>query len=554
MRDTPKFLKPNVVFEPLIDRWYAWPHLVHPATHAMNIAGRQLKIMGSYIQAPQIHAAAVKNPKMRGGPFMDLGGGRVDEVRALRDETLETQAELLKLAAAIRELDQLLQAEARGYSLDPLYAKVPDALRGCVELVYDLHGQPSFRFFETLLYQRFYDPSGQSLALWCTNDDERPFVFSTPRLGADDVLHLKIPFARPEIDSLARMRHTPGSVGEIADQLEVAPGRRALFDTFFTDQPSPPVPDYDGARIRMRYFGHACILVETRDVRVLVDPLVSYYGYSHEVPRLTFRDLPQHIDYVLITHNHQDHVLLETLLPLRHRIGKVVVPRSNGGSLQDPNLRVLLNRIGFDDVVELDELQSINDGDLEVTGIPFLGEHGDLDVRSKLCYLLRLAGRSLLFAADSCNVEPRLYQELHRYTDDIDAIFLGMECEGAPVSWIYGPLMTRDFARDRDQSRRLNGSNFERGMALVEAFVAKEVFVYAMGMEPWVEFISSIRYTEQSQPIIASNRLVEECRRRGIVAERLFGEKELFYDRAQRLRPVGRTDESRSCIRTERTP
>jgi hypothetical protein len=34
-------------------------------------------------------------------------------------------------------------------------------------------------------------------------------------------------------------------------------------------------------------------------------------------------------------------------------------------------------------------------------------------------------------------------------------------------------------------------------------------------------------YTEDSDPIIASNRLIEECRRRGIVAERLFGEKEV---------------------------
>jgi len=34
-------------------------------------------------------------------------------------------------------------------------------------------------------------------------------------------------------------------------------------------------------------------------------------------------------------------------------------------------------------------------------------------------------------------------------------------------------------------------------------------------------------YTPESDPIIASNRLIEDCRSRGIVAERLYGEKEI---------------------------
>ncbi|MEO6719971.1 MAG: hypothetical protein ABIN67_06455, partial [Ferruginibacter sp.] len=31
------YLKPNVVLEPLVDKWYAWSHLISPATAAMNI-------------------------------------------------------------------------------------------------------------------------------------------------------------------------------------------------------------------------------------------------------------------------------------------------------------------------------------------------------------------------------------------------------------------------------------------------------------------------------------------------------------------------------------
>lgn len=81
------YLKPNVVFEPLVDRWYAWSHLISPATAAMNIAGRHMTIMESYLMAPSIHAEAVLNPKMRGGPFMDFNGGRTTEVEALVQHT-----------------------------------------------------------------------------------------------------------------------------------------------------------------------------------------------------------------------------------------------------------------------------------------------------------------------------------------------------------------------------------------------------------------------------------------------------------------------------------
>jgi hypothetical protein len=54
--------------------------------------------------------------------------------------------------------------------------------------------------------------------------------------------------------------------------------------------------------------------------------------------------------------------------------------------------------------------------------------------------------------------------------------------------------------------------------------------VYALGQEPWLNYIMSIKYTGESNPITHSNRLMETCQTRGITAERLFGEKEIFLD------------------------
>ena len=524
-----QFLKPNLVIEPLYDRWYAWAHLLAPATAAMNIVNRHLKIMNSYIQAPQMHEAAVKNPAMRGGPFMDFTERRVAEVKRLRDHTLQEQAHMIAFAQAIKQLDVLLLT-SDGHSLELLYEQVPDLLKGYVELVYDLNNHASFRFFEPLLYESpYYNPSSESIALWLTMNDERPFCLSTPRLDEDNVMHLDIPFSSGVIDELSTMKYKPGSVEKISRRIGIQEKDQALFASFFTDTAPPPYKKYDGSRIRMRYFGHACILVETRSTSILIDPLISYYGYPSEVAHFSDIDLPETIDYVLITHNHQDHILFETLLPLRHKIKHLVVPRSRSGFLQDPNLKFIFERAGFKNVIELDELDVVKSSDCTITGLPFTGEHADLNIRTKLCYHVAIDGFKLLFAADSRVMEPALYQHLHRIMGDVDVLLLGMECDGAPLSWLYGPLLTTDLSRSKDSSRRLSGSDYEKGMQLVKIFNPVEVYVYAMGQEPWVEFISSIKYTPESNPIIQSDKLLRSCAEANIKAERLFGEKELLY-------------------------
>jgi len=526
----PVYLRPNVQVEPLVDQWYAWSYLIPPATAARNLALRHLKIMDSFINSPQVHAAAVKNPKMLGGPFIDHDVRRVGEIRALRDETKRRRAVGLRLAVAIDELDEMLRTEAKGFSLQPLYARIPGPLRGYVELVYDLNNQPSFRLVEPLLYRSpLYERDAQSFMLSETTGDDRPFVLSTPRLESEQTLHLRIPFHDAAVDALFAMKSRPRPLGEIRDLIAVEPGAEELFRRFFSPAPPPPYQPYTGQGVRWRYFGHACILVEAGGKSILVDPVLSY-TYESDISRYTYQDLPDHIDYVLITHNHQDHVLFETLLQIRHKVGTIVVPRNGGGKLQDPSLKLVLEHTGFSRVVELGELEEIESAGLAITGLPFFGEHSDLDVRTKLAYLIRTPRHRLLFAADSCNVEPVLYERLGEVIGKIDALFVGMECDGAPLSWLYGPLLTRRIDRAMDESRRLAGSNFEQAMNIVERFGCREVYVYAMGQEPWLNHVMSIKYTAESRPIVESDRLLRACAERHVVAERLFGEKEILIE------------------------
>jgi L-ascorbate metabolism protein UlaG (beta-lactamase superfamily) len=364
--------------------------------------------------------------------------------------------------------------------------------------------------------------------------DERPFSLSTPRLESEDALHLRLPFDHPSVDNLFRLKSVPRTLNEIRDMLPLSGSEDALLQSFLTQEPPRPYFPYAGPGVRWRYFGHACILIESQGTSMLFDPVLSY-TYENGISRYTYLDLPDSIDYVLITHEHQDHILFETLLQIRHKVKNIVVPRNNGGRLQDPSLRLLFQNCGFKNVIEIDELEEIRDGNMRINGLPFFGEHADLDIKTKMAWLVRIGRYSLLFAADSCNIEPRLYQHLHREFGDMDALFLGMECDGAPLSWLYGPLLTQSIERAMDESRRLSGSNFEQGIDIIDTFNCREAYVYAMGQEPWLNYIMSIKYTEQSRPIVESNRLIAACKERGIVAERLFGEKEILLEQKSLL-------------------
>lgn len=530
MNDELLYLRPNVKVEPLVDSWYAWSHLIPPATAARNITERHLKIMDSYISAPEVHADAVKNPKMLGGPFIDYDGRRVDEIAALRDKTRRDRKHLIELSAAINDLEAMLRDKAKGFSLQPLYTQVPPALRGYIELVYDLNNNPSFRVIEPLLYRSmYYDRSAQSLMLSMITGDDRPFVLSTPRLESTDSINIQVPFDNEVIDWLFRIKRRPQPWGQIRTRLDVPDNQQQFLHSMFTNEPPPTYNRYAGPGVRWRYFGHACVLVEKAGINILFDPVLSY-TYESDISRYTYQDLPDDINFVVITHNHQDHILFETLLQIRHKVKAFIVPKCAGGTLQDPSLKLLLRYAGCNNIIELGEMDSVNFEGGSITGLPFLGEHADLDVRSKLAYLVRFNRQSLLVLADSCNIDSMMYEHLHREIGDVSALFLGMECEGAPLSWLYGPLLTQRLERAMDGSRRLSGSNYEQALEIVGRFHPKEVYVYAMGQEPWLNYVMSLKYTELSRPIVDSNRLIEWCRSRGVCSERLFGEKEILLE------------------------
>jgi len=520
------YLKPTIIAEPLIWSWYAWSYLIPPATAACNLSDRYIKIMQSYVQAPQIHAQAIKNPDLLGGPFVDLNGEKVNEIKNLIEATKENCKELLELASSLKEFNKLLQSE-EGDSLEGHYQKLPENLKGLVELVYDLNNHASMKLIEPLFYNKYYNPVFQTIALSESFSDHRPFIMSTPNLKKDNQVILKLPFNDKKLDLLFSMRMNPKSRKEIEEAFDVENEDKELFWSFFTEE-KPKCNDnknYKKDGIRIRYFGHACVLLQTDKVSILIDPVISY-KISSEVPRFTFEDLPEVIDYVVLTHNHQDHILFETLLQLRYKIKHIICPSNNQGFLADPSLKLILEKIGFSSVVTLKDFETIVIPDGEIMGIPFLGEHSDLNIHSKIAHFITLKNQKFIFAADSSNLDYNLYVNIFEHIGSIDMLFIGMECDGAPLTWLYGPLLTNPLKRTYDNARALSGSDFKKAWAIVKESKCKEAYVYAMGKEPWLNYIMALQYSTDSIQITESDLFIKTCQAAGIKAERLYGIKE----------------------------
>jgi L-ascorbate metabolism protein UlaG (beta-lactamase superfamily) len=553
------YLREDVHAEPLVNGFRAWPHLIAPQTYAANVAAKHLPALRAACDAAQACGDAV------------AAGGLRRQIAALTGE----RPHLLALVQAIGELDRLLRREAGGFSLAPLYAKVPPALRGLVELVYDRHNNPGFRFIEGALYRSpWYDPSLQGVRLERADPDTPGAGISAPRLPGPGRLIAAAPFAGEAWDALGRARREPVRAGDLADVLgvtvaEVAPYLTAEPPGRWDGGVRPPgrrggawppgdrggagapggwgagaaggwgagaAGGWGGGAPRGRsegpaqagavFLNHACVLLRSRDTAVLADPLVAYRRHGH-TDRISFADLPP-LDCLLITHAHLDHLDIETLLQIRHLTGQVIVPKTGAGDMLDPSLRLVLGALGFHRVHEVDDFARAGVTGGSVTGLPFLGEHSDLPVRGKACYGVTLAGNTCVLAADSQCLEPRVYEMAREQLGPVSALFIGMECEGSAMATANRPYLP-DGAHTpaMSQSRRTRASDAAEGLALVRALRPAQVYVYAMGLEPWLSYMFGVPDPARSYSLAQARELIRRCADMGVPARLLRGSQPL---------------------------
>ncbi len=115
----------------------------------------------------------------------------------------------------------------------------------------------------------------------------------------------------------------------------------------FKDRPPERI---NGERLRVSFIGHATVLIQTQGLNILTDPVWSeraspskrFGPRRADEPGVAFEALPP-IDAVLVTHNHYDHMDVETLSRLWHRDKpRIIVPLGNDTIIRahDPSVEV----------------------------------------------------------------------------------------------------------------------------------------------------------------------------------------------------------------------
>jgi Diiron non-heme beta-hydroxylase N-terminal domain len=147
-------------------------------------------------------------------------------VRDLLTSIKRDRTELLEFAAAIAEADEIMRQGATGFDLTPLYPKLPAVLAGMVELVYDTNNHPSMRYIGPLAYKSS---------------------------------------ARVQAATLGRLREVP----ELDEQQAAGPSR------LLAEEPDLAGDHHIDGEGRIRYFGHARLVLPTPEAAVVIDPWVS---------------------------------------------------------------------------------------------------------------------------------------------------------------------------------------------------------------------------------------------------------------------------------------
>jgi len=185
----------------------------------------------------------------------------------------------------------------------------------------------------------------------------------------------------PENNRLIRMQKSPhfkdGKFQNLSITPELTEGNtlwgvtyKQFFEAAPRRRPSDVIPSVKNDLLNIPldsnyivWFGHSSYLIQIDGKRILVDPVFS--GNASPVPYTntsfkgtdvyTANDLPE-IDYLLISHDHYDHVDYETLLALKPKVKKVICGLGVGAHFE---------QWGYDPAIldERDWFETIEPGD-----------------------------------------------------------------------------------------------------------------------------------------------------------------------------------------------
>lgn len=366
-----------------------------------------------------------------------------------------------------------------GYCLDGLYGAMPEAIRGGVELFYSGLNKPSYRLNGMANIE---DASKNLHSFVLSNARELP---NWKYWWGEDALELdlKRPLEHLSCTTLTDLVLQPANFDEVFEKISFDVDRDTLekiSEEFFLKDSFDHAENNLDAQVQ--YINHATVVVSRGNVSVMVDPLLNFYDHKAQVSLYDYA--PRKIDYILITHAHYDHIDLSTLITLRNRIGKILLPRASDIE-SDFSLKRALENYFPGRVLEVDSFETLGiDKDFSITSLPFQGEHSDL-ISPKATWLISASGKNLWFGADSRAIDISMHKFIRNKYGSLDGMFIGTVCEGSPLNRAY-PHFSSNTIEENSKSRTTKGADHNEIYEMIDALNPKNVYIYALGFEKWL--------------------------------------------------------------------
>lgn len=172
-----------------------------------------------------------------------------------------------------------------------------------------------------------------------------------------------------------------------------------------TDADAPP-ERVEGSKLRVSFIGHATVFIQTQGLNILTDPTwserASPFGFAGpkrvNAPGVDFEDLPP-IDAVIISHNHYDHMDLETLKRLAaHSNPRVIVPLGNAKTIRGYNRDIQVEEYDWDEAAIINDDVTIHHEPIQhwsARGVR------DRDKALWTAHVIRTPGGDIYFAGDT---------------------------------------------------------------------------------------------------------------------------------------------------------
>ena len=193
--------------------------------------------------------------------------------------------------------------------------------------------------------------------------------------------------SKPSGDRLARIEQSPqyrdgrfvNTLPAISMGMSLSAVREFFFGGSDYREPTDPLPvvtrsadEFDDLpdALRVTWLGHSTLLVELDGTRILVDPVwgeraspMSFAGPARfYAPPLALDALP-HLDAVVISHDHYDHLDEPTIKALADRVPRFIVPLGVGSHLEYWGVEP-------ERITETDWWDRVEVGDIELVSTP----------------------------------------------------------------------------------------------------------------------------------------------------------------------------------------